>query len=69
VQLYALIVITIVFPYAVRFFMSRLGLDTLSYFMLYIYALALFTIGYPLVGVFSLIHVTVIFISDYASLK
>ncbi|MCA9275772.1 MAG: hypothetical protein KDA29_07085 [Phycisphaerales bacterium] len=68
-QLYSIFVITIIFPYAVRYiFMHRLGLNEITYFMLYIYALALFTIGFPLVGAFSLIHVTYLFITDYASI-
>jgi len=70
VQLYSILVITIIFPYAVRyFFILRLGLNEIAYIMLYIYALALFTIGYPLVGALSLIHVTCLFITDYLSLN
>ena len=68
-QLYSIFVITIIFPYAVRYiFMHRLGLNEATYIMLYIYALALFTIGFPIVGVISLIHVTYLFITDYLSL-
>ncbi|MAO20913.1 MAG: hypothetical protein CMJ35_08970 [Phycisphaerae bacterium] len=69
-QLYSVLVITIIFPYAVRyFFMRRLGLNEVTYIMLYIYALALFTIGYPWVGAFSLIHVTYLFLMDYLTLN
>ncbi len=68
-QLYSILVITIIFPLAVRALMARLGLNELAYIMLFIYALALFTLGYPLVATFSLIYITVIFITDYTSLK
>jgi hypothetical protein len=69
VQLYSILVITIIFPLALRYLMARLGLNELSYIMLFIYALALFTLGYPLVGTFTLIYVVVIFLYDYLSIK
>jgi hypothetical protein len=69
VQLYSVLVITIIFPLAVRYFMARLGLNDFAYVMLYIYSLALFTLGYPYVAIFSLIYVTVIFLYDYLSLS
>ena len=69
-QLYSILVITTIFPLAVHyFFMHRLGLNELTYVMLFIYALALFTIGYPLVGAFTLVYVAVIFFMDYISMK
>ncbi len=68
-QLYSILVITIIFPLALRYVMARLGLNELSYIMLFIYALALFTLGYPLVGAFTLLYITVLFITDYTSLK
>ncbi|MBO6741033.1 MAG: hypothetical protein JJ916_14355 [Phycisphaerales bacterium] len=68
-QLYSILVITIIFPIALRYVMARHGLNELSYIMLFIYALALFTLGYPLVGTFTLLYITVLFITDYTSLK
>ncbi len=49
------------------FFIRRLGLNELGYFMLFIYALALFTLGYPFVGAFTLVYVVLIFFKDYIS--
>jgi len=69
VQLYSLIVITIIFPYAVRFSMTRLGHNELAYIMLWAYTIGLFAMGYPLISLISLIHNTVLFIMDYSSLK
>ena len=67
-QLYSILVITIIFPLAVHyFFIHRLGLNELGYFMLFIYALALFTLGYPFVGAFTLLYVVLIFLKDYIS--
>ena len=68
-HLYSILVITIIFPLAVRALMARLGLNELAYIMLFIYALALFTLGYPLVGAFTLIYVVAVFFKDYASLE
>jgi hypothetical protein len=69
VQLYSILVITIIFPFAVRALMARLGLNEIGYIMLFIYALALFTLGYPFVGAFTLIYVVAVFFKDYASLE
>ncbi len=69
-QLYSILVITIIFPLAVHyFFVTRLGLNELAYIMLFIYALALFTLGYPLVAIFSLAYIAVIFLYDYLAIK
>jgi len=70
VQLYSILVITIIFPLVVYYiFVTRLGLNELAYIMLFIYALALFALGYPLVATFSLAYVAIIFLYDYLSIK
>jgi len=69
VQLYSILVITIIFPFAVHALMARLGLNEIGYVMLFIYALALFTLGYPLVATFTLAYIAVIFLYDYLAIK
>ena len=67
-EYFILVVITIASPYVIRHIMCRFDLEILAYIMLFVFSYSLLTMGYPILGMISLLHVTAMTILHFLGL-
>jgi hypothetical protein len=69
VEYAVLVAITVTAPYVLRFIMHRFDVDALCFITLFLFSYSLITMGYPLLGLLSLVQVTWMLIASLLNLS